>query len=70
MAVGAVQYATNVEIVIRTRVTNTLCQRKIVSLKGMTPVKGMRLAGMLAALACNCAADELSPIAHVAPMPR
>ena len=46
------------------------CQRKIVSENGMTPVICSSDLGKLAAFACSCAADELSPSAQVAPRPR
>ena len=46
------------------------CHRKMVSLNGSTPVICSNGSGRLAGLACNCAADELSPSAQVAPSPR
>jgi hypothetical protein len=58
------------ETIRRTAVITTDCQRKIVSEKGITPVMGKRVFGRLAAFACSCAADEESPIAHVAPSPK
>src|SRR5262245_54167034 len=67
---GADQIAMTTEIARRTAVTATDCQRKIVSENGMTPVMGNRLLGRLAALACNCAAEDDRPIAQVAPSPR
>jgi hypothetical protein len=42
----------------------------MVSVNGSTPVISTSPGGMLAGLACSCAADELSPIAHTAPRPR
>ena len=46
------------------------CQRKIVSVNGITPVIGSSVLGRLAALAWSWAADELRPRAQVAPSPR
>jgi acetyl esterase/lipase len=46
------------------------CQRKIVSVNGMTPVIGSSAGGMLAGLACSSAADEDSPSAQMLPSPR
>ena len=46
------------------------CHRKIVSVNGSTPVIASSGLGRLPGLACNCAAEELSPMAQVAPSPR
>ena len=46
------------------------CQRKMVWVKGMTPVIDRIDGGRLAGLACNCAADDDKPKAHTAPRPR
>src|SRR5262245_26053426 len=67
---GADHTAMTTEIASSTAVITIDCQRKIVSENGMTPVIGSRLLGRLAALACNCAADDDRPIAQVAPSPR
>src|SRR5581483_2630817 len=62
---GADQTATTTEITRSAKVITTDCHRKMVSENGMTPVIGSSVFGRLAAFACNCAADEESPIAHV-----
>ena len=67
---GADQIAITTETASSVAVMTIDCHRKIVSENGMTPVIGSRLLGKLAALACNCAADEDRPIAQVAPSPR
>ncbi len=46
------------------------CQRKMVSVNGITPVIARIDGGRLAGLACNCAADDDRPSAHTAPSPR
>ncbi len=58
------------EVTISTIVTTMDCQRKMVSLKGMTPVIGRSDFGRLFALAWSCAAEEDRPIAQTAPRPR
>src|SRR5262249_27870393 len=67
---GDDQIATATETARSTTVITTDCHRKIVSENGITPLIDNRLLGKLAALACNWAADEDSPMAHVAPRPR
>ena len=67
---GADQMAMATEITSRTSVTSIDCHKKIVSENGMTPVIDSNPFGRLAGFACNCAADEDSPIAQVAPSPR
>ena len=46
------------------------CHRKMVWLNGSTPVMASTGLGRLAGLACSCAAEEVRPIAQVAPRPR
>src|ERR1700720_4420082 len=67
---GADDIAMMTEISKSTAVITIDCHRKIVSENGMTPVIGNSGFGRLAAFACNCAADNASPIAHVRPDPR
>ncbi len=67
---GAESHATAVETAIRMPQSSIDCQRKMVSVKGMTPVIARSGLGMLAAFDCSCAADELKPSAQVAPSPR
>src|ERR1700704_3691785 len=66
--------ADHIAIVIDTTKRDTVitadCHMKIVSVNGITPVIGSRLRGRLAAFACNCAAEDDSPIAQVAPSPK
>jgi hypothetical protein len=59
VAEGADQIAITVEITISTSARTIDCHRKIVSVKGITPVIASSVLGRLAALACSCAADEL-----------
>ncbi|CFP58976.1 Uncharacterised protein [Bordetella pertussis] len=42
----------------------------MVSEKPITPVMGISDAGMLAGVACSCAADELMPSVNPQPSPR
>src|SRR5262249_20121697 len=67
---GADQSAMTTEITSSAAVITTDCHKKNVSENGITPVMGNSDFGRLAAFACNCAADEDSPIAQVAPSPR
>src|SRR5450432_3199750 len=69
-ASGADHQAMSTETVIRTAVNANDCHRKIVSVKGITPVIASSGLGMLAGFACNWAADDERPIAHEAPRPR
>ncbi|MNT27960.1 hypothetical protein D3C72_1636140 [compost metagenome] len=69
-AAGAVSQAISNETRINTAVSTIDCHRKMVSVNGSTPVISTSPGGMLAGLACSCAADELRPIAHTAPSPR
>ncbi|MCY1225570.1 hypothetical protein D9M72_377690 [compost metagenome] len=69
-ASGADHSAMATDTTINTSAMATDCHRKMVWLNGITPVMSRMLLGRLLALACNCAADELSPSAQVAPMPR
>lgn len=69
-AAGAVSQAISSETRISTEVSAIDCHRKMVSVNGRTPVISTSPGGMLAGLACSCAADELRPIAHTAPRPR
>src|SRR4249919_397817 len=68
--VGAVHHAIATDTAINTLVSAIDCHRKIVCENGNTPVIASNAGGMLAGLACNCAAEELNPIAHTAPRPR
>ena len=67
---GADQIAITTETTSKAAVTAIDCHRKIVSENGITPVIGSSDLGRLAGFACNCAAEEESPIAQVAPSPR
>ena len=67
---GAVSHAIQIVTTISTSVSAIDCHRKIVWLNGITPVIASRAGGMLAGFACNCAADEDSPIAQTEPRPR
>ena len=67
---GAVTQQISSETPISTAVSTIDCHRKIVSVKGSTPVISSRPGGIEAGLACSCAAEELRPIAHTAPSPR
>ena len=67
---GADQMAITVESTISTAAMTIDCQRKMVSVNGITPVIGSSVLGRLAALAWSWAADELRPSAQVAPRPR
>jgi hypothetical protein len=58
------------EAAIRIAVSSSDCQRKIVCVNGSTPVISSKPGGMLSGLACSCAAEDDSPIAHTAPRPR
>ena len=55
---------------MRIAVSSIDCHSRIVSANGITPVIASTVGGRLAGFACNCAADELSPIAQLAPSPR
>src|SRR3546814_527775 len=68
--VGAVNQATASDTVIRIAVSTIDCHRKIVSENGSTPVISTSPGGMLAGLACSCAAEDDDPVAHTAPRPR
>src|SRR5690606_695894 len=68
--VGAVSQATTSDMAIRIAVSTIDCHRKMVSVNGSTPVISTSPGGMLAGLACSCAAEDDSPIAHTAPSPR
>jgi hypothetical protein len=68
--VGAVKYATASDTAINAAVSTIDCHSRIVCVNGSTPVIASRPGGMLAGLACSCAAEELSPKAHTAPRPR
>src|ERR1700685_4121132 len=59
---GADHQAMRAETTIKIAVSAIDCQRKIVSVNGMTPVIASKVFGMLAGLACNCAADDDKPI--------
>lgn len=67
---GAVIHATSSDTLIRIAVSAIDCHRKIVCENGSTPVISTSPGGMLAGLACSCAAEDDSPIAHTAPRPR
>src|ERR1700730_5323534 len=67
---GADDIAMMTEITKSTAVITIDCHRKIVSENGRTPVIVSSGFGNVSALACNCAADDDSPIAQVAPSPR
>ncbi len=67
---GAVNQQISSDAAISTAVSTIDCHRKIVWLKGNTPVIASSPGGMLPGLACNCAADEDRPIAQIAPSPR
>ena len=69
-APGADHSATAIDTTISTPAIAIDCHRKMVSVKGITPVMFRMLLGRLLALACSCAAEELRPSAQVAPMPR
>ncbi|MNT90014.1 hypothetical protein D3C72_2308420 [compost metagenome] len=58
------------EMTIRASSITPDCHRKIVCVKGITPVIDRIEGGRLAGLACNCAADDDRPNAHTAPRPR
>lgn len=67
---GAVSQATQIDTTISPAVSAMDCQRKIVWVKGITPVMASNPGGIDAGFACNCAADDDSPIAQTAPSPR
>src|SRR5450759_3742533 len=62
--------ATATDSVMRTAAVARLCQRKIVSDSGRTPVTGRRAFGMADGVACRRAAEEERPKAHTLPRPR
>ena len=67
---GAVHHAMAIDTAINTAVSAIDCHSRIVCENGRMPVIASNAGGMLAGFACNCAADELNPIAHTAPRPR
>ncbi len=67
---GAVVQQMRSDTTINTHVNTIDCHRKMVWLKGSTPVIASNPGGMLAGLACSCAADDDNPIAQIAPNPR
>src|SRR5262245_33195117 len=59
---GTVNHTMITVTMTSTAVSAIDCHRKIVCVNGSTPVIGSKPGGMLAGLACNCAADDDRPI--------
>ena len=69
-ASGADCHATHTLTPANTAASSSDCQRKIVSVKGITPVTANSAGGMLAGFACNWAAEDDRPSAQTDPVPR